>query len=89
MAAGLGGNVEAKTTILAHETVLNRMIANKEIAPDGWPTETFFGDDKEIFFNGEGIVVLHQPAAQTDGDAAAVTAHPAVPNRMTLTAVSP
>jgi cyclase len=67
--AGLGGNVEAKTTILAHETVLNRMIANKEIAPDGWPTETFFGDDKEIFFNGEAVVVLHQPAAQTDGDA--------------------
>jgi len=67
--AGLGGNVDGKTTILAHETVLNRMIANKEIAPDGWPTETFFGDDKEIFFNGEGIEVLHQPAAQTDGDA--------------------
>src|SRR6185436_20969865 len=39
--AGLGGNVDGKTTILAHETVLNRMIANKEIAPDGWPTETF------------------------------------------------
>jgi len=67
--AGLGGNVEGKTTILAHETVLNRMIANKAIAPDAWPTETFFGDDKEIFFNGEGIEVLHQPAAQTDGDA--------------------
>jgi cyclase len=67
--AGLGGNVEGKTTVLAHETVLNRMIANKEIAPDGWPTETFFGDDTEIFFNGEAVVVLHQPAAQTDGDA--------------------
>jgi cyclase len=67
--AGLGGNVEGKTTILAHEAVLNRMIANKEIAPEGWATETFFGDDKEIFFNGEGIEVLHQPAAQTDGDA--------------------
>lgn len=67
--AGLGGNVEGKTTVLAHETVLNRMIANKEISPEAWPTETFFGDDKEVFFNGEGIQVFHQPAAQTDGDA--------------------
>jgi glyoxylase-like metal-dependent hydrolase (beta-lactamase superfamily II) len=67
--AGLGGNTGNKTTILAHETVLNRMIANKEISPDAWPTETFFGDDAEIFFNSEGIQVLHQPAALTDGDA--------------------
>jgi cyclase len=67
--AGLGGNVEAKTTVIAHETVLNRMIADKAISPEAWPTETFFGDDKEIFFNNEGVQVLHQPAAQTDGDA--------------------
>ena len=33
-----------------------------------WPTETFFGADKEIFFNNEAIQVLHQPAAHTDGD---------------------
>jgi glyoxylase-like metal-dependent hydrolase (beta-lactamase superfamily II) len=67
--AGLGGNTGGTTTIVAHESTLNRMIADKAIAPESWPTETFFGDDKEIFFNGEGIQVLHQPAAQTDGDA--------------------
>src|SRR6185436_10326966 len=33
-----------------------------------WPTETFFGDDKEIFFNNEAIQLLHQPSAHTDGD---------------------
>lgn len=66
--AGLGGNVEGKTTVLAHETVLNRMIENKAISPDAWPSETFFGDGTEVFFNGEGIQILHQPAAQTDGD---------------------
>ncbi len=66
--AGLGGNVDGKTTILAHETVSNRMIDNKAIPPAAWPTETFFGDDTEIFFNSEGIQVLHQPAAGTDGD---------------------
>ena len=66
--AGLGGNVEAKTTIVAHETVLNRLIATPGVSPDAWPTETFFGDDDEIFFAGEAVQIFHQPAAQTDGD---------------------
>jgi cyclase len=66
--AGLGGNVEAKTTIIATEKALNRMIDDKQIPPDAWATETFFGADKEVFFNGEGIQILHEPAAQTDGD---------------------
>ena len=66
--AGLGGNVEGRTTIVAHEATLNRMIATTSIAPEAWPTETFFGEDKEIFFNGEAVQILHQPAAQTDGD---------------------
>ena len=67
--AGLGGNTGATTTIVAHEATLNRMIADKSIAPELWPTETFFGEDKEIFFNGEAVQILHEPAAQTDGDA--------------------
>jgi cyclase len=66
--AGLGGNVEAKTTIIAHETVLNRLIATPGVTPDSWPTETFFGDDHEVFFAGEAVQIFHQPAAQTDGD---------------------
>jgi glyoxylase-like metal-dependent hydrolase (beta-lactamase superfamily II) len=32
-----------------------------------WPTETFFGEDKEIFFNDEAIQLIHQPG-HTDGD---------------------
>jgi glyoxylase-like metal-dependent hydrolase (beta-lactamase superfamily II) len=32
-----------------------------------WPTETFFGEDKEIFFNDEAIQLLYQPG-HTDGD---------------------
>jgi cyclase len=66
--AGLGGNVEAKTSIVAHETVLNRLIATPGVPADAWPTETFFEEDKEIFFNNEAIQIFHQPAAQTDGD---------------------
>ncbi len=33
-----------------------------------WPTDTFFTAEKELFFNGEAVQVMHQPAAHTDGD---------------------
>src|SRR5262249_53557501 len=50
---------------IAHDKVLARL--NK--APSGaWPTSTFLGDQKKLFFNGEGIEILHLPAAHTDGD---------------------
>jgi glyoxylase-like metal-dependent hydrolase (beta-lactamase superfamily II) len=32
------------------------------------PTDTYVGSEKDMFFNGEGIELLHQPAAHTDGD---------------------
>ena len=35
----------------------------------GWPTETFHQPRKYMYLNGEGIEVLHQPAAHSDGDA--------------------
>ena len=37
-------------------------------APGGWPTSTFLSGLKKLFFNGEGIEIIHQPAAHTDGD---------------------
>jgi glyoxylase-like metal-dependent hydrolase (beta-lactamase superfamily II) len=33
-----------------------------------WPTSTFIGDDKKLYFNGEGVHIIHQPSAHTDGD---------------------
>ena len=36
--------------------------------PAAWPTSTFIGDDKKLFFNGEGIHIIHQPPPHTDGD---------------------
>ena len=69
------GNFGLPTTnarVIAHERVLARMSAptgQRAPSPFGaWPTETFFGSDKEIFFNDEAIQLLHQPAAHTDGD---------------------
>ena len=32
-----------------------------------WPSETYAGSECK-FFNGEGIEVIHEPAAHTDGD---------------------
>src|SRR5262249_17343715 len=58
-----GGNVAGDiqdaaegAQIIAHNNVLNRMTN----APSGaLPTSTFLGDEKKLFFNGEGIEVVH------------------------------
>ena len=75
----LGGNAPGNfglavtgARVVAHERVLARMSAptGQQAAMPfaAWPTETFFTADKEIFFNNEAIQLLHQPAADTDGD---------------------
>ena len=66
---GLGqfvGIVRVSATIYAHENVLERMSAAK-IATAALPTESYPGDFKQ-FFNGEGIHLIHQKAAHSDGD---------------------
>jgi cyclase len=74
----LGGNAPGNSglpletaRVLAHENVLRRMSApSGEPSPrpfSAWPTETFFGEDKELFFNDEAIQLIHQPG-HTDGD---------------------
>ena len=59
-------------SILSAEAVLRRMSAaagsRPAYAAGGWPTETFHYPRKYLYLNGEGIEVLHQPAAHTDGD---------------------
>lgn len=75
----VGGNVTGDiadagkgAAIIAHESILNRMSmkdGNQAAFPqDAWPTDTFT-DEKDLYFNDEGIQVIHQPAAHTDGDA--------------------
>jgi cyclase len=73
-----GGNVSGDiqdaalgAQVIAHENVLNRMSARsggQAVPTAAWPTSTFFEDKKKVFFNGEGIEVIYQPAAHTDGD---------------------
>ena len=58
--------------IVAHENVLNRLSApaggQAPTPTGGWPTDTYFSGQKDIFFNGEAVQLIHQPAAHTDGD---------------------
>src|SRR5258705_6233273 len=57
-------------SVLSTENVLTRMsAAQPAYGVAALPTETFFYPRQYMFLNGEGIEVLHQPAAHTDGDA--------------------
>ena len=69
----LGGDfIGGAASILSAEHVLRRMSApTGQVSPfpaAAWPTETFDHARKYMYLNGEGIEVLHQPAAHTDGD---------------------
>ena len=57
--------------VVAHENVLLRLSAatgEQAVSPALWPTNTFFDAEKRLYYNGEGIRVIHQPAAHSDGD---------------------
>ena len=73
--AGLGDDLVSNfgaASVLAHENVLTRMSAStgqpSSIPLALWPTKTFAYRMYSMYLNGEGIQVLHQPAAHTDGD---------------------
>ena len=58
--------------VIAHEAVL-RAVSVPAGQPGSmpvaaWPTDTYAGESKDVFANGEAIQMLHQPAAHTSGD---------------------
>ena len=67
-----GTAIIVPATIISTENVLNRISAptGKQAAypVDGWPSETFFQKEKAMYLNHEGIQIMHQPAAHSDGD---------------------
>ena len=76
-----GGNVAGNiadagegAAIMAHEAVLGRMASTAGGATpapaDALPTDTYYTDTMKLshFFNGEGVQLIHQPSAHTDGD---------------------
>ena len=67
------GFLSGAASILAAEPVLTRMSASDNggepaFPPGALPTETFHYARKYMYLNGEGIEVLRQPAAHSDGD---------------------
>ena len=62
-----GANANFPATIVAHENVTARM--TEAGAPStAWPGNTYVGDHKDLFFNGEAAQVLHMPNAHSDAD---------------------
>jgi cyclase len=69
----VGSDVDV-AKVLSHENVLTRV--RQADGPGGaaalpsemWPTETFIERRRTMYFNDEGIEILHLPAAHTDGD---------------------
>jgi len=61
-----------RASVLAHENVLTRLTdlggQPGAIPFASWPTKTFAYHQYSMYLNGEGIQVIHQPAAHTDGD---------------------
>ncbi len=68
----IGASAGNQATILAFQAVLDRMSAptgQQAPTPEGaWPTETYTTPERKMFFNNEGIEIIHIPAAHTDGD---------------------
>jgi len=76
-----GGNVAGNiadaaegAAIIAHENVQQRMTtpdAGETVTPVGaQPTDTYYADTMKLshFFNGEGVQLIHQPSAHSNGD---------------------
>jgi glyoxylase-like metal-dependent hydrolase (beta-lactamase superfamily II) len=68
-----GGQVQGDHAfIFAHEKVLNAVSAKTggtSLLPfAGWPTDTFFQSEKDLYINGEGVQLIYERNAHTDGD---------------------
>ncbi len=71
MVGDIGPSASQGATIIAYQTLLDRMSAqdSKDKAPrKAWPTDTYTDAEKKLFFNGEAIEIIHEPNAHTDGD---------------------
>jgi len=60
---------DGAASVLAHENVLARMSGQQPPIPFAvLPTKTYSGRSYPMYVNGDGIQVLHMPAAHSDGD---------------------
>jgi cyclase len=68
----IGASASSQATIMAFQTVLDRMSTSVKGSPPtpqaAWPTDTYTTPERKIFFDNEGVEMIHIPAAHTDGD---------------------
>lgn len=57
------GGIDVGAAVIAHENTLHRMVADSDLEPIDWPTETFFVRKVDLYFNGEPVELMHQPSA--------------------------
>jgi glyoxylase-like metal-dependent hydrolase (beta-lactamase superfamily II) len=63
---GIGAEVIAHENTLAH---VSGEIGGTPLLPqDGWPTQTFFVRQMDLFVNGEPVELVHEPGAVSDGN---------------------
>jgi cyclase len=68
--AGVGAQIYAQNNVLKRMSAPTGVQASMPFG--AWPTETFLSGRKQLFFNGEPVEIIHQPAAHTDGDSLVV-----------------
>jgi glyoxylase-like metal-dependent hydrolase (beta-lactamase superfamily II) len=68
----LNAFIEQGARVYAQEKAYNRMTSSKDgstpLPSPLWPTDPFAAPLKTLFVTGEGVEIIHQPAAHTDGD---------------------
>jgi len=68
--------IDENATIVAFETVLNRLSAptgqRSPLPAAAWPTSTFTTPQQDYAFNNQAIQLFHLPAAHSDGDTVVV-----------------
>jgi glyoxylase-like metal-dependent hydrolase (beta-lactamase superfamily II) len=66
-------NSRPGATVIAHENVLRRMttpvIGGPPPAPEAdLPSSEYYLPTRDLYFNGEPVILFHEPKAHTDGD---------------------
>jgi glyoxylase-like metal-dependent hydrolase (beta-lactamase superfamily II) len=67
--ADIGGSAQEGAAVVAREQVLTRLGAIQPSLPFGaLPTDTYASNQKDLYFNGEAVQLIHISNAVTDGD---------------------
>lgn len=62
-------NTRPGATVIAHENVVNRMNQSNPPAADAdVPQDEYYLPTKDLYFNGEPVIIIHEAKAHTDGD---------------------